>query len=306
MKQILLDNAYEAWKNAITYHDKIKKGYSTLEYQKGFVSSLHNAVELFLKQIMLNNNDHDVAWIGKVKSKKDAQLQLDYYNATDLNAYFSQLSSDDLNKYISIEYSKLINKVNRLISVDDKDKSDFKAALTKLKELRNNETHFYINENSYLLEDDFCKLHNFMIVFYKAIVPKIFNKYTIIDFSDPQKYNLISQYKIMEISFTPLTSFSYVDALKSNKTVQKIKTFLSGEHSDEYAQYSIDDHFVLAVKIMETEGIVASNVGDYIALLGLMIKYKLFWIEKYEEPIELDNGEQAVNREYTIKFDSDF
>ena len=60
MKQILLDNAYEAWKNAILYHDKIKKGYSTLEYQKGFVSSLHNAVELFLKQIMLNNNDHDV------------------------------------------------------------------------------------------------------------------------------------------------------------------------------------------------------------------------------------------------------
>jgi len=306
MKQILLDNAYEAWKNAISYHDKIKKGYSTLEYQKGFVSSLHNAVELFLKQIMLNNNDHDVAWIGKVKSKKDAQLQLDYYNATDLNAYFSQLSSDDLNKYISIEYSKLIDKVNRLISVDDKDKSDFKAALNKLKELRNNETHFYINENSYLLEDDFCKLHNFMIVFYNAIVPKIFNKYTIIDFSDPQKYNLISQYKIMEISFTPLTAFSYVDALKSNKTVQKIKTFLSGEHSDEYAQYSIDDHFVLAVNIMKTEGIVASNVGDYIALLGLMIKYKLFWIEKYEEPIELDNGEQAVNREYTIKFDPDF
>lgn len=306
MKQILLDNAYEAWKNAISYHDKIKKGYSTLEYQKGFVSSLHNAVELFLKQIMLNNNDHDVAWIGKVKSKKDAQLQLDYYNATDLNAYFSQLSSDDLNKYISIEYSKLIDKVNRLISVDDKDKSDFKAALNKLKELRNNETHFYINENSYLLEDDFCKLHIFMIVFYNAIVPKIFNKYTIIDFSDPQKYNLISQYKIMEISFTPLTAFSYVDALKSNKTVQKIKTFLSGEHSDEYAQYSIDDHFVLAVKIMKTEGIVASNVGDYIALLGLMIKYKLFWIEKYEDPIELDNGEQAVNREYTIKFDPDF
>lgn len=221
MKQILLDNAYEAWKNAISYHDKIKKGYSTLEYQKGFVSSLHNAVELFLKQIMLNNNDHDVAWIGKVKSKKDAQLQLDYYNATDLNAYFSQLSSDDLNKYSSIEYSKLIDKVNRLISVDDKDKSDFKAALNKLKELRNNETHFYINENSYLLEDDFCKLHNFMIVFYNAIVPKIFNKKAIIDFSDPQKYNLVSQYKIMEISFASLSSFSYVEALKIKKLLKK-------------------------------------------------------------------------------------
>lgn len=306
MKQILLDNAYEAWKNAISYHDKIKKGYSTLEYQKGFVSSLHNAVELFLKQIMLNNNDHDVAWIGKVKSKKDAQLQLDYYNATDLNAYFSQLSSDDLNKYFSIEYSKLIDKVNRLISVDDKDKSDFKAALNKLKELRNNETHFYINENSYLLEDDFCKLHNFMIVFYNAIVPKIFNKKAIIDFSDPQKYNLVSQYKIMEISFASLSSFSYVEALKINKTVQKIKSHLSGEHRDEYANYGIDDHFVLAVKIMKTEGIEQEKVGDYIALLGLMIKYKLFWIEKHDEIIELDSGEKYTNVECSIIFDPSF
>ncbi len=306
MKQILLDNAYEAWKNAISYHDRIKNGYSSLEYQKGFVSSLHNAIELFLKQIMLNNNDHEVAWVGKVKSKEEAQLQLDYYNAADLNEYFSYLSSDDLNEFFSIEYSKLVDKVFKLIDVEEKDKCDFKAALKRLKELRNNETHFYINECSYLLEDDFCKLHNFMILFYNAIVPKIFNKYTIIDFSDPQKYNLISQYKIMEISFTRLTAFSYVDALKSNKTVQKIKTFLSGEHSSEYAQYGIDDHFLLAVKIMETEEIVASNVGDYITLLGLMIKYKLFWIEKYEETIELGNGEQGVNRECTIKFDPDF
>ncbi len=306
MKQILLDNAYEAWKSAISYHDRIKNGYSSLEYQKGFVSSLHNAVELFLKQIMLNNNDHDVAWIGKVKSKEDAQLQLDYYNAADLNGYFSHLSSDNLSNFISIEYSKLIDKVYKLINVEEKDKNDFKNSLNRLKDLRNNETHFYINECSYLLEDDFCKLHNFMIVFYNAIVPKIFNKYTIIDFSDPQKYSLISQYKIMEISFAPLTAFSYVDALKSNKLVQKIKTFLSGEHSDEYAQYGINDHFVLAVKIMKTEGIEASNVGDYITLLGLMIKYNLFWVSKYEESIELDNGEIATNMECSIVFDSSF
>lgn len=306
MKQILLDNAYEAWKNAILYHNKIESGYSTLEYQKGFISSLHNAVELFLKQIMLNNNDHNVAWIGKVKSKNDAKLQLDYYNATNLNNYFSKLSNCDLNKYYSIEFGKLIGKVYKLISVDERDKSDFKTALNTLQSLRNNETHFYINENNYLSESDFCILHNFMIVFYNAVVPKIFNQYTIIDFSDPQKYNLISQYKIMEISFTTLTRFSYVDSLKANKITHEIKTYLSGEHSEEYAHYGTDDHFVLAVKIIENEGIERKKAGDYIALLKLMIKYKLFWVEKHEEFIELDNGETFNTLECSIVFDSEF
>lgn len=145
-----------------------------------------------------------------------------------------------------------------------------------------------------------------MIVFYNAIVPKIFNKKAIIDFSDPQKYNLVSQYKIMEISFASLSSFSYVEALKKNKTVQKIKSHLSGEHRDEYANYGIDDHFVLAVKIMKTEGIEQEKVGDYIALLGLMIKYKLFWIEKHDEIIELDSGEKYTNVECSIIFDPSF
>ena len=150
MKQILLENAYEAWKNAISYHDKIQNGYSSLEYQKGFVSSLHNSVELFLKQIMLNKNDHEVAWIGKVKSKEDAQLQLDYYNSKDLNEFFSNLSSCKLNKFYSIEFGNLINKIYNLITINETDKNDFTTALKSLQSLRNNETHFYINENNYL------------------------------------------------------------------------------------------------------------------------------------------------------------
>lgn len=32
--QILLNNAYEAWKSAIYYHDRIEKGFTTLEFQK--------------------------------------------------------------------------------------------------------------------------------------------------------------------------------------------------------------------------------------------------------------------------------
>ena len=102
--QILLNNAYEAWKSAIYYHDRIEKGFTTLEFQKGFVSSLHNSVELFLKQIMLDNKDHDVATLRNVKEEDDALLQLKYIRADDLNQFFFGCSVEQLDKFFSIEY----------------------------------------------------------------------------------------------------------------------------------------------------------------------------------------------------------
>ena len=53
--QILQNNALAAWAMAVRYCDYILEGKVTLEYRKHFVSVLHNAVELFVKQLMLNN-----------------------------------------------------------------------------------------------------------------------------------------------------------------------------------------------------------------------------------------------------------
>ena len=49
--QILQNNALEAWAMAVRYCDYILEGKVTLEYRKHFVSALHNAVELFVKQL---------------------------------------------------------------------------------------------------------------------------------------------------------------------------------------------------------------------------------------------------------------
>lgn len=49
--QILQNNALEAWAMAVRYCDYILEGKATLEYRKHFVSALHNAVELFVKQL---------------------------------------------------------------------------------------------------------------------------------------------------------------------------------------------------------------------------------------------------------------
>lgn len=87
MKHILRENALEAWSMAIKYCNDISIGKATLEYRKHFVSSLHNAVELFIKQRMLDVNDYRVVEI-KNGILSNGQPAKDFYNAIDLNTYF--------------------------------------------------------------------------------------------------------------------------------------------------------------------------------------------------------------------------
>ena len=61
VKKILLDNALEAWAMAIRYSELIMAGKVTLANRKSFVSYLHNSIELFAKQHMLDVNDYRVA-----------------------------------------------------------------------------------------------------------------------------------------------------------------------------------------------------------------------------------------------------
>ena len=77
----------EAWAAAIRFCDNINDGKATLQYQKNFVSALHNAVELIMKQMMLNNGDHRVAGVRKLKTESDAKLLLDYFKEKDLNIF---------------------------------------------------------------------------------------------------------------------------------------------------------------------------------------------------------------------------
>ena len=104
MRPVLMDNAFEAWAAAIRFCNDIKDGKATLQYQKNFVSSLHNAVELTMKQMMLNNNDHRVAFIKEPKNEIDERLSLDYSNATNLNHFFGTLSSDEISRFHTIQF----------------------------------------------------------------------------------------------------------------------------------------------------------------------------------------------------------
>ena len=140
MKHILRDNALEAWSMAIKYCDAILNGKATLEYRKHFVSSLHNAVELFIKQRMLDKNDYRIVEI-KNGILSDGQPARDFYNSQDLNKYFANLNQEQMKPFFSVEFNKLIKYSKELFEeyfVECENKNIVYDAMKRLTSLRNN------------------------------------------------------------------------------------------------------------------------------------------------------------------------
>lgn len=164
MKQILLENAHEAWHNAERFATYLEQGYATLGIKKSFVSLLHNAVELFYKQIMLNNNDHRVATFRAPDAQGEPLKS--YYAAINLNDYFLNLPSDKRRKFFSIEFKDFLRKECNPLYLYVDNKNYFISETKLLNNLRNNATHFYIAHDDFLNEKEFQTLYNFMIDLY--------------------------------------------------------------------------------------------------------------------------------------------
>lgn len=170
-----MDNALEAWAMAICLADDIVGGKLTLKYRKNFVLALHNSIELFIAQILIDNNNHKVL---KVIEKKDptqrVRLQLQYSEAKDINHFLATLSSCDVDKFHTMRYCEMCQEILKLFKDYygehqrySNDKKIVSNALSLLGRLRNKATHFFIDKWTFLTEEEFIKLYNFMIVFYR-------------------------------------------------------------------------------------------------------------------------------------------
>ena len=231
MRPILMNNAFEAWAEAIRYCNDIKDGKATLQYQKNFVSSLHNAVELIMKQMMLNNTDHRVAEVRNLENESDAQLLLNYFRATDLNGFFNSLSDDELSKFSTIQFNKLISMHTKIFGCSLKAGETLTKELKLLQQLRNNETHFMIRQGSFLSEEEFRELHNFMVRFYKIM--KTWNPVNGDDLESSIFLYLYSPDKddsMYEFECEPLQDFSYESAVRNSKLARDIAERLKDNH----------------------------------------------------------------------------
>ena len=245
MKPILMDNAFEAWTAAVRFCNDIKDGKATLQYQKKFVSSLHNAVELIMKQMLLNNNDHKVAEIRKPTNEADAKLLLDYYKSTDLNCFFDSLLDDEISKFHTIQFCDLISQHKKIFGNSLHPKETLKAELELLQQLRNNETHFMIRQGSFLSEEDFRVLHNFMVRFYKII-----KTWYPTDGYDLERsiflywdwFNPNNDENVYGFNCEPLQDFSYESAVRNSKLAKDIAQILKGDYqygAPDFSPYTI-------------------------------------------------------------------
>ena len=252
MKPILMDNAFEAWTEAVRFCNDIKDGKATLQYQKKFVSSLHNAVELIMKQMLLNNNDHRVAFIKEPKDEIDEKLSLDYSKATNLNRFFESLSSDEISRFQTIQFYKLIKLHKKLFGSSLEQGKSLYAELRLLQRLRNNETHFMIRQGSFLSEKDFLVLHNFMVRFYKIIktwYPTDGDDLELSIFLYWDWFNPNNDESVYGFNCEPLQDFSYESAVRNSKLAKDIAEILKGDY-----QYGAPDFSPYTIAKDLTEG----------------------------------------------------
>lgn len=288
--QILQNNALEAWAMAVRYCDYILEGKATLEYRKHFVSVLHNAVELFVKQLMLNNTDYRVTQLKK-GCNADGQPARDFYNSKDLNAYFSTLDEQSMKKFFSIEFNKIIDITNELFSEYDAQNgaTSVKSALLLLNRLRNSEMHFFIDKNTFLLEKEFQQLHNFMIVFYD-----ILHFYSLLPF-----WGRFDRWEYAKLQFDrqPLFDFTYRNAVKNTEFVKNLKEQLEGEifpASVGCSAFDIADS--IACVLNEYQG---NKFDDLWIYVEMMLEYNILIYHDEAEEYEIE-GQYGMRKGFNV------
>ncbi|WP_124098112.1 hypothetical protein [Ruminococcus sp. Marseille-P6503] len=294
VKKILLDNALESWSIAIKYCKYIKNGLSTLHYKKTFVSSLHNSIELFFKQIMLDKEDKTVIDHIVVKNEDIAKLQLEFYQTKNLNKFFEGMDAKHRNKFYSIEFSRLVDK-NKLIkpTLDRLGIQSIKEELELLQELRNHETHFYISSLDYLSEVDFVKIHNLMKIIYEIIEDNDFLPY----WGEPS-----NEYRHLEFKEKDLKKFSYIEALKSSPITQSIVTVLNGKQHFYFEENPFNLTEQYFEELVEQNESANHDFNDVLSIITLLKQYGLLHfiqIGDYEE-FEGENGELFYSQVYYV------
>lgn len=284
--QILQNNALEAWAMSIRYCDCILEGKAALEYRKHFVSALHNAVELFVKQLMLNNTDYRVIQF-KNGCNSDGQPARDFYNSKDLNDYFSDLYEQTMRKFFSIEFNKIIDITNDLFSeyYAQNSGSSVKGALSLLNKLRNSEMHFFIDKDTFLLEKEFQQLHNFMIVFYD-----ILHFYSLLPF-----WGRFERWEYTKLQFDrkTLSDFTYKNAVRNTKFVRNLKEQLESEifpASLGGSAFNIADS--IACVLNEYQG---NRFEDLWIYIETMLGYKILTYHDEVEEYEIE-GQYGIEK----------
>lgn len=282
MKKLLWDNALEAWAMAIRYCDHIMAGKVTFINRKYFVSSLQNAIELFVKQHMLDVCDYRVAEVRNYDSKGEPIRE--YLHATDLNAYFSDIynANGTMKGVYTIGFNKIINIQEELFaefySQKPKEyKENIASALEGLKTLRNDETHFFIDADDFLKDKEFESLHNLMVYFYE-----ILEFYDLLPFwGEP-----INEDKRFAFKRAPLSNFSFEERVESSDFAKKLKENVEREL---FFANAGETAYSMARNIVEfCDAYSEDDFDDVWTYLQVLLKYHILEIPEIPDEHYID------------------
>ena len=292
MKMILLENALVSWASAIKYCNDIMLGKATLSNKKSFVASLQNAIELFVKQYMLNMNDYRVACVKNIDAAGEPLKQ--YLLAVNLNGYFlNLLSTADMKRFYTLEFSKIKELHKELFReyFDNNPGKEIAGHLTTLQNLRNNETHFYITDTDFVSDSEFRDLYNLMIIFYE-----ILKYYKLL----PYWGEAFGEYKRFSFVHAPLSAFSYKEQLKKNAFLHNLKRNIE---ANIYPTGRGEESYSIAEDIITyTDAYNETDFDDIWEYVQMLLKFKMLVINDIVDEDDID-GERVQNayREYKIK-----
>lgn len=290
VNRFLKEHCLIAWEGAVYNCKLILDGLVDVIQQKLFISSFQNAIELCFKQIMLDECFYNVVDYGKMSP----ELACQYLSSTDLNTFLFSLPKEKVSGLFSIEFNKMIDFIASKMT------NDVKEGLSLLKNLRNNETHFYIDVNDYMSFVQFeklCKLLNDIGVFLK-------NK-NIITLSEPKNLFGSSTSTVSMISDFTITDYdfkSYDHFINTSKTNQDILNNFGEPTKDETDgfMYSYrDDDYGIAYEIysnkndMGCDFIIDMNFYEFYRRFKLLKNKHLRVYSDYEEYEEVIIGEDA-------------
>ena len=270
----------------LRYRNILLDGRDTIQNKKNYISSFHNAVELFSKQAMIDNNDYRILNIKN--DEKDGKFARRFFQATDLNQFFNSLDKNELMKIHTCDYSKLnLNQIFTKSSKDEKNKIN--KAKEKLGNLRNNETHFAMDED-FLSDQDFIELDEFMRRLYKLLqnqdlLPKHFGRRK--SQLNCEGNRLIPDNKVVSSDFT------FRNALINSKFTEYFKNNIN---CGLQILYGRESSFEIANSIFESEAF--SKKVTFEELLDYFSAYRNHNLIT----IHYDEDEESRTTEFTITF----
>jgi hypothetical protein len=313
-KKVLAANAREAWLTAVSYCEKILNGYVTLQTKKLFVESLHNAAELILKQIMIDQNNHDVvAFRANSINTVTIDKIKEFLDADNLNSYLSSITYSITAFGKSIDFTKIIDfvKPSKLfkapIIFDDisnwsKWIADLKKSLGALNVLRNDATHFSIDASDFLTTPEFYLMIKMLKQFYIIISSKEYDPIEIAEATGDEYWVVeIPAYlpSVIESSDESKDFGTFICDNQLNKSIAKV---LQGEFYEWQANnyYAIKDFTDNDFPDFETDTGIPS--AEIVGRIQMMISNGILKLR--EERVTDVNSQSYESTEIYFEFDS--